>query len=139
MRSREPHVEARIVALSQRFFSMRIHPLTGLAIMESADFAKAARCAGISAWGGVLVLFDDDHDERVVELLGELTEGERAELVAVHECKGCVTMFWRSWIPRRFQVCELLVAGDVWALSHVVGNGALRQCAGSLDLATVAM
>lgn len=114
---------------------MRTNVLSGHAIMEKSDIEKCPRCAGISAHAGVVILWDEDRDERVIELVDSLTDAERGELVAVHECEGCVTMFWRGWIPRRFHVCEVLVAGDVWSAFHIVGNGALREFAGgSLDL-----
>lgn len=99
---------------------MLTNALSGHAILVVTDAAHPVYFAGVSAHGGVLVLWDKDYDERIIELIDSLTADERRELVAINETKGGVTFFWRTYIPRRLQVADVRIAHDTWQATHYV-------------------
>jgi hypothetical protein len=93
-----------------------------------------SRCEGMTAYRGVLILWDEDYDTRVVDLLDGMTDAERRELVAVHENEGCVFLCWRAMVPERFRAGMVGVANDHWTAYHQVGDGDELTFDGHVDI-----
>jgi hypothetical protein len=94
------------------------------------------RCTGISTHKGVLVLWDEDKDDRVIGFLDGMTDAERNNLAAIHECEGMVNLYWRHYIPSRFAVGQVMIPCDVWTAEHYVGENYIGQMDGMLELGT---
>jgi hypothetical protein len=75
---------------------------------------------GFSVHSGVLVCWDSDHDERVLQWLAELPESVRELLRAAYEHEGTLTLVWRRGcsIPPAYADGKTVSApGDVWTIN----------------------
>lgn len=72
---------------------------------------------GISIHRGVIVVWDEDRDTRVLTWL-ELQPCEVVDaLVAVEESEGCLTLLWRDHVYQGYEVGKVLDADlDCWAV-----------------------
>ena len=78
-----------------------------------------ARVRGFSVHSGVLVCWDSDHDDRVLQWLAELPESVRELLRAVHEYKGTLALVWRRGCtipPEYADGASVSAPGDVWTI-----------------------
>lgn len=81
---------------------------------------------GMSLYRGVLVIWDGDHDERVLTLLDNMPPSVLRELLAIGESKGGVNLLWRTYIPEGYNETKDNVEapdGDVWSIysSNIAG------------------
>jgi|ETNmetMinimDraft_2_1059921.scaffolds.fasta_scaffold268833_1 hypothetical protein len=78
---------------------------------------------GFTNYKGVTVLWDEDHDTRVLDLIDSMPVIFREDLLVVHEAEGCVCFLWKDCVPRRFQVGEMICAprdGDTWNITESI-------------------
>ncbi len=74
---------------------------------------------------GVIVQWDEDHDERVLGVLDKMTGELRGQLLAVQEHEGAIAFIWRDRVPLGYgENGSGIVApdGDWWCVvsSHAV-------------------
>jgi hypothetical protein len=76
------------------------------------------RIYGVSVYDGVVVLWDEDRDRRVLAFIRKLREPIRRRLIAVQEHEGSLTLFWRGPVPKRYveDAPEVYVLGDYWTI-----------------------
>lgn len=83
---------------------------------------------GVSLYRGVVVVWDEDHDRRVLELI-DTCAAMNLPLVGIHEREGVVSMVWAGCVPRPYEAGnEVYVAsGDYWTVqsSRSVGPEAV--------------
>ena len=70
-------------------------------VLDVADLPETAD--GISIYKDVVVCWDPDRDVRILDWLDSLAPWVRAEIVAVHERKGDLTIVWRN-APRESEL-----------------------------------
>ena len=84
---------------------------------------QTIRPAGISVYNGVIVLWDEDFDTRVLQVIDDMPDYERCALFAIHEHEAGVDCFWRtSTVPVRWTVDDIDIDGDVWSVDNHYTN-----------------
>lgn len=79
-----------------------------------ASHCSQSEC-GYSIYRGVLVQWDEDHDDRVLRLLDELSVKIIEQLLVVQEHEGAVCFIWKGKTPRGYEEgADFIVKGDVW-------------------------
>lgn len=58
---------------------------------------------GFSIYRGVLVQWDQDHDERVLQVLDEMPAAVLEKLLVVHESKGGIWFIWDGPTPKGYE------------------------------------
>lgn len=87
-----------------------------------ATHCKQSEC-GMSVYRNVLVQWDEDHDERVLQFIDELPDEIRNNLAVVQEHEGGLSLLWNVDIPRAYATDgETCVDGDTW---HIFSSRAL--------------
>jgi hypothetical protein len=87
-------------------------------VLHLADFGELAT-PDFSVYRDVLVLWDADHDARILAVLDELLRQHQAgaALVAAAEHKGLLTLWW--WGESTWQGAEVATAdADTWRVVH---------------------
>jgi len=78
------------------------------------------RCGqhGFSYYKGVLVLWDEDHDQRIISWIESLQLPIRNQLLCCHEHEGTIGLAWRrNKIPAKYKAGKsVLVEGDCWTI-----------------------
>jgi len=98
-------------------------------ILDVEDIKAAYRLTGISSYRNTLVLWDEDTDTRVFDLIDDLTDVERQLLLAVHEHEGSVLFFWKSTEPpKRLERGVHTPDGDYWSAEHRCMEGRSSCC-----------
>jgi len=94
--------------------------IDGLVVFYDDDFPNMAshrpqwEC-GYSIYRGVLIQWDEDHDVRVLEVIDELSEAVRAELIVVQEHEASLALLWRGEVPDRYSTGNIVdVHDDTW-------------------------
>lgn len=83
---------------------------------------RAQESCGFSVYRSVLIQWDDDEDERVLDFIDQLPEPIREQLVATQEHEGVLGLLWRDRIPVGYHVnASIKVADDVWTVAKSVG------------------
>ena len=81
---------------------------------------------GFGIYRGVLVQWDEDHDERILQFIDELPDAIREHLVIAQEHEACLALVWRNVVPPDYakNSHSVMVGGDVWEIveSRVVGS-----------------
>lgn len=77
-----------------------------------------------SLYNGVLVIWDEDFDDRIFDLIDSMQELDREMLLACSERKGMLELIWKrnTLIPSELaEGLSIDVAGDTWVvLSSIV-------------------
>jgi len=83
-----------------------------------ATHCDQADC-GFSLYRGVLVQWDEDHDDRVLRVLDDMKAKHLDKLLVVQEHEGCIAFVWRGSIPFYYREGECIVepTGDVWNIT----------------------
>jgi hypothetical protein len=124
-----------------RGFFMRPLPFTECAVPFISMFRPSdlsvfdchERCGqyGFSYYKGVLILWDEDHDQRIVKWIESLPSPIRNQLLCAHEHEGTIGLAWRrNKIPQKYKEGNsVLVDGDCWTIieSHVPNAGKLTM------------
>ena len=97
---------------------------------KDSDFPNmATHCpqsdCGFSIYRGVLVQWDEDHDERVLGVIDDMPDSVVDTLLVVQEHEGCIAFVWGGQVPEAFQVDvegNGLTApdGDWWAITSSI-------------------
>ena len=78
---------------------------------------------GFSLHRGVLVQWDEDHDERVIGVLDQMPISVIERLIAVQEHEGCISFVWSGSVPCGYEDDgEGITApdGDWWCIQSSV-------------------
>ncbi len=75
---------------------------------KASDFPNmATHCqqsdCGFSLYRGVLVQWDEDHDERVLRVLDEMKPKHLDKLLIVQEHEGCIAFVWKGTVPAYYR------------------------------------
>ncbi|HNW10975.1 MAG TPA: hypothetical protein PKI71_06380 [Candidatus Rifleibacterium sp.] len=93
-----------------------------------ASHCKQDEC-GFSVYRGVLVQWDEDHDERVLNLLDDMPAWVIDELLCVQEHEGSAAFVWKRFIPNGYTEDDQIEPGDgdIWSIysSKTIDAGAL--------------
>jgi hypothetical protein len=78
-----------------------------------------------SLYKGVIVVWDDDSDSRVLDLLDKMSDEVRSGLLAVHEHEGSVSFRWFGYIPSDYQEGKGVEPGDGdwWSIYESISLG----------------
>lgn len=101
---------------------MTINPNSNLTVFFDVDLPKMAShepqaTCGFSVYRDTLIVWDEDHDERVVTFIDQLPEYVRAQLLVVQEHEGCLALLWRYCVPPGYEEQQGVdVAGDHWSI-----------------------
>lgn len=80
---------------------------------------------GYTIYRGVLVQWDEDHDDGVLLFIDQLPETTRSRLLVVQEHEARLGLVWKDEIPDGFRVQDDIdVGGDSWTVEKtgVPGN-----------------
>lgn len=81
-----------------------------------------AQCAqhGFSYHKGVLILWDEDYDQRLIAWIESLPSWTRTQLLCCHQHKGTIKLAWRwGTVPVTYAAGKsVIVDGDVWSITH---------------------
>lgn len=84
---------------------------------------------GVSVYKNVLIVWDEDHDARIITLIDQIEEKweQLVNLAVVHEHEGSVIFIWNYHVPfmSELQECgEVIVEEDAWHVheSRVIGE-----------------
>jgi hypothetical protein len=70
---------------------------------------------GFSIHRGVLVLWDEDYDRRILTMLGKMSSNVLRKLIACHEHEGSVGFIWKGRTPKQYEPGKMItVCGDEW-------------------------
>jgi len=71
---------------------------------------------GFSIYRGVVVQWDDDHDERILAVIDQMPGRILDKLLVIQEHKGVIACVWRNSIPKGYEDNNSIVAedGDYW-------------------------
>jgi hypothetical protein len=75
---------------------------------------------GIMLFEGVIVLFDEDFDDRILTFLHDIGSPIRSSLMAAHEHKGTLQLFWKTAKIPPFLSDGMCVdvCGDTWCINY---------------------
>lgn len=86
---------------------------------------------GFSLYRGVLVQWDEDHDERVLRFLDEMKPKDLDKLLVVQEHEGCIAFLWKGAVPAYYREGFGFEepTGDWWTVSSskAVPNKEMNQ------------
>jgi len=68
----------------------------------------------LSVYRGVIVCWDEDHDTRVLNLIDDMSERDRHNLVAIHEHEGQASYVWNCKTPKQYEEGVNTRDGDHW-------------------------
>lgn len=74
----------------------------------------------LSVYRGVIVCWDEDHDTRVLNLIDDMTERDRENLVAIHEREGQASYVWNGKTPAQYEEGVNTRCGDHWPCSETI-------------------
>ena len=92
------------------------------------DELPAGGADALSVYKGVLVLWDEDQDARVLEFVDQVAEGDRTKLLAVQEHEANLYLLWRGEIPEQYTQSKMVeLENDFWEIveSRSVGSGTI--------------
>lgn len=102
-------------------------PKANLVIFTDDDFPNfASHCpqseCGFSLYKGVLIQWDEDHDERVLTLIDEMPDFIRDQLLVVQEHEAILGFIWMGRVPSGYEENHSIdVEGDIWHISKSIG------------------
>lgn len=104
---------------------MNNYPMTNVVLRTLPAIDKLPNTArGLSVHHDVIVIWDEDADDRVLSVIDALPQQQRQQLIAIHEHEGNVCFYWGKHVPREFNEpgADMLVApgNDLWAVEHHV-------------------
>jgi hypothetical protein len=83
-------------------------------IIHLSDF-PAPPDHGFSVYKGVIIVWDRDRDERILDFIDALPEDVREELAIASESKGALALVWKNYIILK-QGKSVEVKGDSWII-----------------------
>jgi hypothetical protein len=66
-----------------------------------ASCCPQAEC-GYSIYRGILVRWDEDHDERILQLIDEMPTAVSEQLLVAQEHEGCIRFIWKGKVPKSY-------------------------------------
>ncbi len=86
--------------------------------LEALVFRGDRRNIGYSVHYGVLVLWDEDRDPRIIRFLDDMPRPDRDLLLAVYEHEGELGLLWAVKVPFGYSVgSEVKVGNDYWRVA----------------------
>ena len=80
---------------------------------------------GFSLYRGVLIQWDEDHDERILEVLDGMPARILDRLLITHENQAGIAFVWKGEVPRGYEKDkEIGLDSDVW---HIGSSVALKD------------
>ena len=75
---------------------------------------------GVTAFKGVIVVWDEDFDTRVLTLVDRILEEKQGELVSIYEHEGCVRFVWNRIIPEKYSIDaeQIEIGFDLWTIEY---------------------
>jgi hypothetical protein len=121
---------------------MKIKPTKQGGIAVFYDFelpAMASHCnhadCGFSIYRGTLVCWDEDHDERILQLIDEMPTAVAEQLLVTQEHEGSVRFIWKGEVPEGYHTngaVEVAMdipgepdASDVWIIEESIAPEAV--------------
>lgn len=88
-------------------------------IYEFDDFEFIDSGHGFSLYRGILVLWDEDRDTRILSMIDGMEDKDREQLVIAQEHEGTLVLLWKKYIPSKYGVDGMVTNtqdGDVWGI-----------------------
>ncbi len=95
-----------------------LEPQEHLAHFHIDDLADLEH--GQSYYKGVLIIWDEDHDERVIKFIDKLSDNEKSCMIAVHEHKGYVDIMCHPPHCAFSNGQTFNIMGDIWTIHTVL-------------------
>lgn len=94
--------------------------IKSVSVIDLSQF-KGGPAYGVTVYRGVLIVWDEDRDPRVIEAVDDLVDipDKTETLMAVHESQGYLIAVWKDRVPASVDG-RLWVQGDEWNVEHVV-------------------
>lgn len=72
----------------------------------------------VSTYNGVIVIWDEDYDTRVLGFIDTLSPAVRSNLLTVHEHEGTIELLWAGSVPPNFVRGGMIeiADGDWWSI-----------------------
>jgi len=92
---------------------MKVIRLRNLKMVASQEYLEEY---GFSWYHGVVIIWDRDHDERILRLLDQMPPRVLDGLLVAHERKGSISFLWDGFVPTEYEEDGDLnePMGDVW-------------------------
>ena len=95
---------------------------------KTSDFpSMATHCnqsdCGFSLYRGVLVQWDEDHDERILRVIDEMPANVIDRLLVVQEHEGCIAFVWGGDVPKGYEADGpgiIEPEGDWWCITSSI-------------------
>ena len=95
-------------------------PHETLSVFRLEDFGVSPAYDRFSIHKGVLVIWDEDTDTRVLEFVDNMAK-KRLPLAAVQEREGMLSLLWSGPIPAGFEEGKSVeMTGDLWDIAASV-------------------
>ena len=94
---------------------------------KDCDFPNlASHCnqgeCGFSIYRGVLILWDEDHDQRILGVIDKMPARVIKHLLIAQEHEGCIDFVWNEVIPKGYESDAPEIEapdGDLWGITSV--------------------
>lgn len=83
-----------------------------------ASHCKQSECDPPIIYRGVVVQWDEDHDERIITMLDKMKPEVIKYLAAVQEHEASLEMIWYDRIPEGWRDGGIEVEGDYWSITE---------------------
>ena len=86
---------------------------------KMASHCDQSEC-GFSIYRGIMVQWDEDHDERVLDIIDNMFQHHRNSLLVVQEHEGTISFVWNEAIPKPYREGMTVRPndGDYWSIIH---------------------
>jgi hypothetical protein len=83
------------------------------------DIQLSMKLDGFTVYKGIIVVWDEDKDTRVLSLIDSMPLSQLENLILVYETEGTLTTIWAKGVPDRFKKGNIVVEGDNWMQSYL--------------------
>ena len=104
-------------------------PLIATRTFYDNDLHLIFNSYGYCVYKNVLIVWDRDHDPRVLSFIDQLSDEVREKLVLAGEYKATLTLYWEDLVPDGYEVdSNVEVEDDSWwiVVSRKLGGAGQR-------------
>lgn len=120
------------VQMNKQLVARSLKPIVLLSDMPNMATHCSQELCGFSIHRGVLIQWDEDHDERVISVIDNLPINVVDKMYVVQEHEGSIAFMWNGSIPKGYEEgnCIGVPDGDIWS---IVSSIALQNQRGQVQ------